>query len=122
MHHAQKLPLKCVHRERGSKLIVMRTHMDYLFLIENENVLLSKCCTHFILPSEFSISIHNVANCSILDKYENQNIRISLYTSHFFAKGAALSSELLIYFKYNNHIQERKLVLEERNMDEMITQ
>ena len=37
-------------------------------------------------------------------------------------KGAASSSELLIYFKYNNHIKERKLVLEEQNMDEMITQ
>ena len=49
-------------------------------------------------------------------------IQISLYTYHFMEKGAASSSELLIYFKYNNHIQERKLVLEERNMDEMITQ
>ena len=48
-------------------------------------------------------------------------MKISLYTSHFFAKRVALSSELLIYFKYNNHIQHRKLVLEERNMDEMIT-
>ena len=49
-------------------------------------------------------------------------IQISLYTSDFSLKGAALSSELLIYFKYNNHIQDRKLVLEERNMDVMVTQ
>ena len=122
MHHAQKLPLKCVHRERGSKLIVMRTHMDYLFLIENENVLQSTRCSHFALAFEVWLSIHNVTNCPILDKYENQMIWISLYTSHFLKMGGALSSEILIYFKYNNHIQERKLVLEERNMDEMITQ
>ena len=123
MHHVQgqKSSIKCAYRERGSKLIVVRTHMNYLFLIENENLLLSQCCTHFILPSEFSISIH-VTNCSILDKYENQKIRISFYASHFFAKGAAQSSELLIYFKYNNHIQDGKLVLEERNMNEMIIQ
>ena len=70
-----------------------------------------------ILPSEFWISIHNVANCPILDKYENQMIRISLYTSHFLQKGAALSSGPLIYFKYNNHMQDRKIVLEES--DEM---
>ena len=49
-------------------------------------------------------------------------IQITLYTYRFMEKGAASSSELLIYFKYNNHIQERKLVLEEQNMDEMITQ
>ena len=46
-------------------------------------------------------------------------IRISLYTSHFLQKGAASSSELLIYFKYNNHIQDRKIVFEEQN--EMMT-
>ena len=102
--------------------MVLRTHMDYLFPVENENVLSSQRCKHFILPYEFWISIHNAANCPILDKYENEMIQISLYTSHFLQKGAASSSELLIYFKYNNHIQDRKLVLEERNMDEMITQ
>ena len=30
-------------------------------------------------------------------------IRISLYTSHFSLKEVVFSSELLIYFKYNNH-------------------
>ena len=89
--------------------MVVRTHMDYLFPIENENVLLSKRCTHFILPSELWISFHNVAYCPILDKYENQMIRISLHTSHFLQKRAASSSEPLIYFKYNNHIQDRKM-------------
>ena len=79
----QKPSIKCAYREKGSKLMVVRTHMDYLFSIENENVLLSRRSTHFILPSEFWISIHNVANCLILDKYENQMMQISLYTSHF---------------------------------------
>ena len=102
--------------------MVMRTHMDYLFLVENECVIQSKCCTHFILPSEFWISIHNVTNCAILDKYENQRIWISLYNSHFLKMGGASSSEVLIYSTYNNHIQDRKFLLEERNMDEMITQ
>ena len=32
----------------------------------------------------------------------------------FFLEGAASSSRLLIYFKYNNYIQDNKLVLEER--------
>ena len=109
MHHVEghKPSIKCGYRERGSKLIVERTRMDYLFPIENENIFLSQCCTHVILPYEFWISIDNVANCPILDKYENQMIQISLYTSHFFEKGAAPSSELLIYFKYNNHIQDQ---------------
>ena len=98
-HHiqGQKPSIKCTYRERGFKLMVVRTHMDYLFPIENENVLLSKRSTQFILPSALWISIHNVAYCPILDKYENQMTRISLYTSHFLQKGAASSSELLIY-------------------------
>ena len=53
---------------------------------------------------------------------QNEMIRISLYSSRFSLKGAAWSSELLIYFRYNNHIQDRKLVLEERKMDVMVTQ
>ena len=45
MHHVQghKPSIKCGYRERGSKLIVERTRMDYLFPIENENVFLSQC-------------------------------------------------------------------------------
>ena len=85
MHHVQgqKPSIKCAYRERRSQLMVVRTHMDYFFPNENENILLSQGCTHFILLSEFWISIHNVANCPILDKYETQMIQISLYTSHF---------------------------------------
>ena len=33
--------------------MVVRTHMDYIFPIENENVLLSQRFAHFILTSEF---------------------------------------------------------------------
>ena len=78
--------------------------------------------TNFILPSEFWVFIHNGRSHPILNNYENEMIQISLYTSHFLEKGAALALELLIYFKYNNHIQDRKLVLEEWNMDMMVTQ
>ena len=42
-----------MYKERESKLMVMRTHIVYLFPIENENVLLSQRCTQFILSSEF---------------------------------------------------------------------
>ena len=49
----QKPSIKCAYRERESKLMVMHTHMAYLFPIENENVLLSQRCTQFILSSEF---------------------------------------------------------------------
>ena len=47
-------------------------------------------------------------------------IRISFYTSHFFANGRSVvfRASNLQYFKYNNHIQDRKLVFEERNMDD----
>ena len=78
--------------------MVVRTHMDYIFPTENENVLLSHRWEHFILAFEFWISIHNVANSPILDKYENKMSQISLYTYYFLEKGAASSSELLIYF------------------------
>ena len=95
--------------------MVVRTHMDYLFPIENENVLLSKRSTQFILPSALSISIHNVAYCPILDKYENQMTRISLYTSHFLQKGAASSSELLIYSISNTTVTSKIEILYWRN-------
>ena len=38
MHHVQgqKPSIKCADRERGSKLMVVRTHMDYLIPTENE--------------------------------------------------------------------------------------
>ena len=108
-HHiqGQKPSIKCTYRERGFKLMVVRTHMDYLFPIENENVLLSKRSTQFILPSQLRISINNVAYCPILDKYENQMTRISLYTSHFLQKGAASSSELLIYSISNTTVTSK---------------
>ena len=116
-HHiqGQKPSIKCTYRERGFKLMVVRTHMDYLFPIENENVLLSKRSTQFILPSELWISIHNVAYCPILDKYENQMTRISLYTSHFLQKGAASSSELLIYSISNTTVTSKIEILYWRN-------
>ena len=55
IHHVQgqKPSIKCAYKERESKLIVVRTQMYYLFPIENEKVILSQRCTHFILPSEF---------------------------------------------------------------------
>ena len=55
MHHVQgqKPSIKCAYRERRSQLMVVRTHMDYFFPNENENILLSQGCTHFILLSEF---------------------------------------------------------------------
>ena len=51
----QKPSIKCAYSERGSKLMVVRTHMEYLFPIENENVLLSKRCTHsfYLLNFEY---------------------------------------------------------------------
>ena len=100
----------------------MCMHMNYFFSIAIENLLLSQHWTHFILPSEFWVSIHNDENHPILINYGNEMIWISLYTSHFLLKGAALSSELLIHFKYNNYILDKKLVLEEQNMDVMVSQ
>ena len=99
IHHmqGQRPFIKCAHRKRVCRMILVRMHMNYLFPNGNENV-------------------H-----PILNNYENEMIRISLHTSHFSLKGAALSSELLIYFKYNNHIQDRKLALEKRSMNVMIT-
>ena len=90
--------------------MVVRTHMDYIFPTENENVLLSQRWTHFILPSKFRISIHNVADCPILDKYENDPNQFVYLL--FLQKGAASAPECLIYFEYNNYIQERNPVLE----------
>ena len=45
--------------------------MNYLFPIGNENVFSSQHSTHFILHSEFRISIHNDRNRPILDNHEN---------------------------------------------------
>ena len=68
IHHAQgqKPSIKCALRDRGSKMMVVRTHTDYLFSIEDENVISSQCCTNFILPSKFWISIHDVAIVPLL--------------------------------------------------------
>ena len=124
IHHVQgqKPSIKCADRERGSKLMIVRTHMDYLIPTENENVLLSQRCIYFILPYKFWISIHNVANCPIKINMKSKWSESVCTPLIVCKKGAASSSELLIYFRYNNHIQDRKLVLDERNMDEMITQ
>ena len=117
----QKPSIKCAYRERESKLMVMRTHMVYLFPIENEIVLLSQRCTQFILSSEFWISIHNVANCPTLEKYENQTIRICLYNSYFFAKWSSVVLRVFNLFQIEESHPRFKFVLNERNMDEMIT-
>ena len=55
IHHAQgqRPSIKCALRNRGSKVMVVRTHTDYLFPIENENVISSQRCPNFILPSKF---------------------------------------------------------------------
>ena len=33
----QKCSIKCAYREKGCKVIVVRMHNDYLFLIGNKN-------------------------------------------------------------------------------------
>ena len=73
-------------------LAAARAHIDDLFPIGNENVFSPKHCIHFILPSEFWISFHNDKNRPVLDIYENEIIRISLYTSYFLLKRTASSS------------------------------
>ena len=52
-------------------------------------------------------------NHPILDHYEHEIIQISSYSSNVLLKGAP-SSRLLICFKYNNPIQDKKLVLKKR--------
>ena len=121
MHHVpdQKHSIKCAYWEKGCKIVV-RIHIDYPFPVGNKNDILFS--TLFILPFETLISIYNDRNCPILDNHENGIIRISLHTSHFIPKGANSCSRLLINFKYNNYIQDKKPVLAERNMDVMGTQ
>ena len=94
----------CVEGE-GCILKIVRKYMIHLLPIGNENLFSYRHCTHFFVPSEFQISIHNNKNGPILANYENEIIRISLYSSHFLVKGIASSSRFLIYFKYNNCIQ-----------------
>ena len=47
IHHVQdqKPSIKCAYRESWSKLMVVRTHMDYLFPIEDEIVFTSPLYT-----------------------------------------------------------------------------
>ena len=58
----------------------------------------------------------------ILDNYENRIIRMSLHTSHFLPKEETSCSRLLINFKYNNYIQDKKPIWTERKTDVMGTQ
>ena len=60
IYHAmgQRPSVKC-------RLSVVRTHMNYLLPIGNVNVLWSQPWTHFILPSEFWISIYNYENARL---------------------------------------------------------
>ena len=90
IHHskAHGLYIKCAFMGRGRILAAARAHIDYLFPIGNENVFSSQNCIHFILPSEFWSSFHNDKNRPVLNIYENEIIRISLYTSSFLLKKA----------------------------------
>ena len=46
---------------------------------------------------------------------DNETIRIRFYSFYFWLKAFQFrSSSLLIYFKYNNHIRDKNLVLGER--------
>ena len=45
-----------------------------------------------------------------------------MYTSHFLPKGATSCSRLLINFRYNNYIQDKKPISTKRKMDVMVTQ
>ena len=49
-----------------------------------------------------------------LVKHENEIVRISFSFSHFSLKRAVSSSKLLMYLKYVNRIQDKKIVLEGR--------
>ena len=55
IHHSQgqRPYLKCEYMRRGCPLIVVRTHMDYFFPTEKENVFSSQQSIHFIQTSEF---------------------------------------------------------------------
>ena len=68
-------------------------------------------CVKPLNYTEFRIFIHNDRNYPILRSYENEIIWISLHFSHILPKGAASSSRLLICFKYNKHIQDKKLTI-----------
>ena len=101
----------------------VRTHM--YVPTRNKNFFSSQRCTHFVLPSEFWISIYNDRNCPILDNSETETIRISLYFSHLLLKGEALSSRLLIFFRYDIHVQQKKLTMnvsKTKIMDVLVTQ
>ena len=68
----------------------------------------------FLFPALHRFHFFWILTEIILDNYEQEIIRISLYTSLFLLKVAASSSRVLIYIKYNNHIQVMELLLEER--------
>ena len=128
IHHAQgqKRSIMCAYREKECKVIVVRMHIDSFPLeiktIGHENIYSSQHCIHFILPTETWNFIHNYRSCPILDDYKNGIIGISLSISHFLPKGATSCSRLLINFKYNNYIQDKKPISAKWKMDVMGTQ
>ena len=47
-------------------LIVVRTHMEFLFATKIKNLFSSHCCKHLVLISQFQISIDDDRNSTIL--------------------------------------------------------
>ena len=74
--------INCTYRRKGCILIVVRTHIDYIFPIGNENLSSSQNCSHVISPAEFWFSIHIDKNRPVLDNYETEIIRSSFYSSY----------------------------------------
>ena len=111
IHHVQgqKPSIKCAYKERESKLIVVRTQMYYLFPIENEKVILLSAVpiSFYLLNFEYPFLMLQIVPFQINMKIKlSESVCIPLI---FLEKGAASSSELLIYFLYNNHIQDSNL-------------
>ena len=95
----------CVQR-KGVYIDRSSTHIYYLFPIGNENFFSSQSLhiSLYLLNLGFPLTITKIVPFSIIfDHCENEIGRIS-----FFPKGAASSS----YFKYNNYIEDNKVVLE----------
>ena len=130
MHHVQgrKRSIKCSYREKGCKVGVVRMHIDCLFPTGDKNdwrwkhtLLNTVHISFYLLKLEFPFIMTEIVG-PILDNYENGIIRMSLHTSHFLPKEATSCSRLLINFKYNNYIQDKKPIWTERKTDVMGTQ
>lgn len=71
--------------------------------------------------SEFWIS-HNDGSRFILCNYENEIIRNSLYSSHFLKRNSLVFKSSDLLDKYENHIQDKDVALEERKIHVMENQ